>query len=329
MNFLYTINNNFVPQLGAGIASICENNSKEGQISFYIMSFGISSENKNKLTRLTKKYNRSITFIEISDIKKYFDFEIDTSGWNPIVLARLIMGRILPENVKRILYLDGDTIVISSLEELWHMDLKGKTLGMSIEPTVDHKRKEALGLKDYFYHNAGVLLVDLDKWRKNESDKKIIQYYREHNGNLFANDQDAINGALKNEILSVMPKYNFCNIFYQYPYKFLSNLVSPLKYFSKEEFENCVHNAVIIHYLGEERPWRAGNTHKYKKYYEKYLGMTDWKDTPYEEGWRVYFVCWRLFNLIMKPVPKVRYYIINMLIPCFMKYRAKKLRKGN
>ena len=204
MNFLYTINNNFVPQLGAGIASICENNSKEGQISFYIMSFGISSENKNKLTRLTKKYNRSITFIEISDIKKYFDFEIDTSGWNPIVLARLIMGRILPENVKRILYLDGDTIVISSLEELWHMDLKGKTLGMSIEPTVDHKRKEALGLKDYFYHNAGVLLVDLDKWRKNESDKKIIQYYREHNGNLFANDQDAINGALKNEILSVM-----------------------------------------------------------------------------------------------------------------------------
>lgn len=126
-----------------------------------------------------------------------------------------------------------------------------------------------------------------------------------------------------------MPKYNFCNIFYQYPYKFLSNLVSPLKYFSKEEFENCVHNPVIIHYLGEERPWRAGNTHKYKKYYEKYLGMTDWKNTPYEEGWRVYFVCWRLFNLIMKPVPKVRYYIINMLIPCFMKYRAKKLRKGN
>lgn len=56
--------------------------------------------------------------------------------------------------------------------------------------------------------------------------------------------------------------------------------------------------------------------------------MTDWKDTPYEDGWKVYFVCWRFFNFIMKPVPKVRYYMINMLIPFFMKYRANKLRNG-
>ncbi len=132
MNFLYTINDNFVPQLGAGIASICENNQKEPQITFYVMSFGISLKNKDNLRHLVKKYERNITFIEISDIKQYFDFNIDTSGWNPIVLARLIMGRILPENLNRILYLDGDTIVISSLEELWNMDLKNNTLGMII-----------------------------------------------------------------------------------------------------------------------------------------------------------------------------------------------------
>ena len=77
MNFLYTINDNFVPQLGAGLTSICENNQKEAQITFYIMSFGISSQNKNQLKCLAQKYNRSIIFIEISDIKQYFDFDID------------------------------------------------------------------------------------------------------------------------------------------------------------------------------------------------------------------------------------------------------------
>ena len=157
----------------------------------------------------------------------------------------------------------------------------------------------------------------------------MVDFYRKKNGNLFAADQDIINGALKDEICPILPKYNFCNIYYQYSYWFLRKLLKPLEYFSESQFVDSLNNPIIIHFLGEERPWRRGNTHRYQNEYKKYLGMTKWKDSPMEEGWRLYFFCWKMFNIFTKPFPQLRYSIIDCLIPYFMNYRARKLKKGN
>jgi lipopolysaccharide biosynthesis glycosyltransferase len=328
MNILYTVNNGFVPQVGAGICSICENNKLLDEINFFVVSVGISRENKMELEKLTAHYGRKIQIIELGNLQSYFDFEIDTKGWNPIVLARILMAKLLPMEVDKVLYLDGDTIVRGSLSELWNMDLQGKILGMSVEPTEDRKRKNDLGLERYYYYNAGVMLADLNKWRECQADDLVIRFYKDRKGKLFANDQDAINGALKDDICTILPKYNFCNIYYQYSYSFLCRLLKPLPYFSRDEFKDCVENPIIIHYLGEERPWRCGNTHRYRRDYEKYISMTVWKDTPKDGGWKMYFICWRIFNVITKPFPSVRYAIINNMIPYFMKYRAMRLKSG-
>lgn len=328
MNILYTVNNKFVPQIGAGICSVCENNREEDKIHFYVFSLGITEHNKEKLNQLVGDYGRKISIIEIEDMQNYLDFEFDTLGWNPVILARLFMSKILPEDLEKILYLDGDTIVCGSLRGLWNYNLQNKTLGMSVEPTVDRQRKNELGLRDYYYHNSGVLMVDLARWRQIGAEKKIIDFYKEKNGKLFAADQDAINGALKDEICQIPPKYNFCNIYYQYPYKFLCKLMNPLSYFSESVFRDSVENPVIIHYLGEERPWRRGNAHRYKSDYNRYLSMTVWRGTPQEEGWEFYFLCWKIFNFLTKPFPQLRYSLINYLIPYFMDFRARKLKKG-
>lgn len=327
MNILYTFNDKFVPQVAASICSICENNKSIENITFYLITMDISNKNKIQLKKFINSYNRKVEIFEIADLHDYFNFEFDTLGWNKVIIARLLMGKILPKNVEKILYLDGDTIVRDSLDELWHLNLCQKTLGMSIEPTVDKKRKQDLGLAQYHYYNSGVLLVDLKRWRDIDAEKLIMDYYKKHKGLLFAADQDAINGALKDEIYTILPKYNFYNIFYHYSYTFLKNLEKPLQYISKEEFEECKKNPVIIHYLGEERPWRNGNTHKYKNDYEKYLSLTPWKNTTKEKGWVVYFFCWNIFNFITKLFPRLRYNIINYLIPKFMKYRTKKLKQ--
>ncbi|MFR0922264.1 MAG: glycosyltransferase family 8 protein [Clostridia bacterium] len=327
MNIVYTLNDKFVPQVAAGICSVCENNTDFENITFYIISKEITDENKEKLTKLVKKYNRKIEIIELGDIKKYIDFEFDTTGWNSIVLARLVIDKLLPETIDKILYLDGDTIVRGNLSELWNTDISEYILAASIEPTVDRERKKQLGLEKLPYYNAGILLINLKKWREEKAGKIILDYYKANDGKLFANDQDAINGSLAGKIYTLLPKYNFYNIFYQYPYNFLAKLMKPVEYISKENFKQCVKNPIIIHYLGEERPWRKGNHHKYKKDYDKYLQKTDWKDCGIENGWNLYFICWYIFNFITKPFPSIRYKIINSLIPTFMKIRAKKLRK--
>lgn len=140
MNILFTLDNNFVSQVAASICSICENNSQE-QIHFFLFSKGISDENKAKLKSFIEGYKQSVSIYEIGDLDQYFDFEFDTSGWNPIVLARLLCEKILPDSIDRILYLDGDTIVLEDLSDLWKTDMKGSPIGGCIEPTIDKTRK--------------------------------------------------------------------------------------------------------------------------------------------------------------------------------------------
>ncbi len=327
MNIIYTLNDGFVPQVGAGIVSVCENNKLEKEINFYIVSYGIKEKNKKLLKKLILNYERNVKIIELNNLNDYFDFSFDTSGWNPIVLARLLVDKLLPKNVDKVLYLDGDTIVRGSLKKLWNTDMKKKTLAMSIEPTVDYERKCNLGLKDYPYYNAGVILIDLKRFRDIKASSTIINYYKEHDGKLFANDQDAINASMKDEIVTLSCKYNFYNIFNQYSYKFLKKLMKNVDYIDKDVFDDAVKNPCIIHYLGEERPWRLGNHHKYKNDYLKYLNMTPWVGKNMESGWKLYFICWNAFNFFMKPFPALRYQIINALIPRFMAFRAKKLKK--
>ena len=46
MNIVYTLNDKFVPQVAAGICSVCENNLNASNINFYLISNEISDENK-------------------------------------------------------------------------------------------------------------------------------------------------------------------------------------------------------------------------------------------------------------------------------------------
>lgn len=324
LNIVYTVNNNFISQLGTSICSVCENNLSE-DIYFYVISYGITFDNKEILVKFVQGYKKNISIIELDDLTSYFDFEIDTSAWNPIVLARLILPKLLPTNVERVLYLDGDTMVRGNLHSLWKTDLQDKVIGAVVEPTANREHKNAIGIRDFEpYFNAGVLLIDMLQWKKTEAGKRIVDFYREHNGKLFANDQDAINGTLKNEIYPLPIEYNFCNSYRFYPYDTLVKIMKPCRFIGIDDYEKAIENPIIVHFLGEERPWRVGNKNTYTPEYVRYWNKTPWKECGKEKGWENYFVVFNFFNIIMSKFPYCRYKIIDKLIPLFLKHRAKK-----
>ena len=213
MNIVYTVDDKFVPQLATGIYSVCKNNETE-DITFYVISKGISESNKKNLVDWVASLKQKIDIIELDDISNYIDFEFDTSSWNDIVLARLFFDKLLPDSVDKILYLDGDTMVRGSLVELWNTDMKEYVLAAAIEPTANKVRKEAIHLNiNEPYYNAGVLLINMRNWKEVYAGKKVLDFYKKHNGKLFANDQCAINGSLKDYILQISISYNFCNTY--------------------------------------------------------------------------------------------------------------------
>ena len=198
MHILYTLNDKFVPQVAAWICSICENNKWE-KINFHIISSWITEKNQNEMRKLARKYDNELFVYEIKPLEEYLDFEFDTKWWNSVILARLLIDKILPKNIDKLLYLDWDTIVRWSLKNLFSTDMWDKIIWMSIEPTTDKTRKDNLWLHDYPYFNSWVLFIDFKKWRDEKIWDRIINFYRENRDSCFAPDQDAINASMKDE----------------------------------------------------------------------------------------------------------------------------------
>ncbi len=326
VNILYTVNDAFAAQLAVGALSICENNKKADEINFFVFSDGVSGANQQAIEDLVAPYGRRISFIDIHGFMTRIGESFDTAGWNEIVMSRLLIASFLPNTIDRLIYLDGDTVVRHSLEAFWATDLGDAVIGAAPEPTADARRRESLGIGGRQYFNAGVLLIDLQKWKDRNVEERILDYCKRNSDSLFANDQDALNVVLKDEVFYVPPAYNSCNSYWFYSYDFLNGLMSD--FCSEEEYSRAKNDPIIVHYLGEERPWRKGNHHRFADDYYLYLEKTPWADTPMEAGWSMYFTVWTLFNAVFCNFPKARYGIINGLIPAFMKFRKKRRAKG-
>ena len=159
-----------------------------------------------------------------------------------------MLPEILP-NLNKIIYLDGDTMVRGSLHDLWSIDLSNYVIGAAVEPTANSERKKAISLElTKPYYNAGVLLINMEKWKEMNAGKIVLNFYKEHQGRLFANDQCAINGALKDYILQIPISYNFCNSYRFYNYKALVKMMKPTKFISKEDYQVQCNNPIIIHF---------------------------------------------------------------------------------
>lgn len=75
---------------------------------------------------------------------------------------RLLLPGLLPESVKRVQFIDSDTIISSDLSGLWNRPLQDKTLG-----AVPGHRLSCLDHGYVFgeYFNAGIMIIYLVKWR--------------------------------------------------------------------------------------------------------------------------------------------------------------------
>lgn len=178
------------------------------------------------------------------------------------------------------------------------------------EPTIYWQVKEIIGLgQEDPYFNAGMLLVDLAAWRREHLGQQMLDYYEAQGGRLPANDQDVINRVLKGRIRSLPPKYNFFPNYRYFSYKALTSYAPVYRTVTKKQFIRAKRRPVIIHYMGDERPWIAGNRNHYRRAYETYLARTGWAGTPKEKGKRIYMMAYHLMDYMTVLCPALRWEI--------------------
>ena len=324
MNVVYASNENYVRHMAVSMYSLFDNNRKEDAIDVYILSTGILPESKVKLDFIAKQFKRKISFIELDDIKGKIDYDINTGRFDISAMSRLFIGELLPQDIDRVLYLDCDTVVSKELTGLWNTNLKENIIAAALEPTIYKEVLKYLGMDERNpYYNSGVLLIDLKAWRDKNVGQGIIDYYKNINSVSLFCDQDAINGYLKGRIKTISPAYNLFTNYRYFSYDTLTKKAGWFRRIPRKVYEHAISHPRIVHFAGDERPWKRYNLNPYRALYDIYLKLTPWADEKKEMANPLYMLSYHMMNVITLFAPKVRDRISDMYL-----MRLKEAKEG-
>lgn len=302
LNIIYSSDDNYCIYMGVSILSVLENNKNFNSINIYVIDNNINDVNKSKLKELVDLYQRNILFIDFEKYKKYLNlnmhWEISMSSY-----ARLFVSSMLPKNINKILYFDCDTLIVDSLDELWNQNINDFYMA-GVCDTVPSNTKQAIGLNNKdFYINAGMLLINLKKWREDDLEKKLLNFIDKHNGNVIHHDQGVINGVIKSK--KILPlRYNLMTSYLMMTRDDIIKYYSVEdSFYSESEIKEAIENPVYIHFTPgfTTRPWIKGCKHPKAYLYWEYLSKTPWRDVKAIKDNSPFYV--KIINLMYRKLP--------------------------
>ena len=120
INLLVTLDENYLPQLSVLLTSIALNNP-ETRFDLYLLHSNIPDKAMENVNLWSKRTGNGFFPVQVQD--DMFQNAPVSRQYPREMYYRLLAGELLPGNVKRVLYLDPDILVINSLTPLWEMDM--------------------------------------------------------------------------------------------------------------------------------------------------------------------------------------------------------------
>ncbi len=268
MNIVFSSDDNYAPYLCVTILSILKTNENT-KINFFILDLGISSESKKYITTIVQKYDCNINFIAIST-QEFIKLPQTIHYISIATYARFLITDYLP-NLDKVLYLDIDIIVNSNLQKLYDTDLKDNYIGACLDPFIENSEseyKKYIGLDNKnYYFNAGVLLINLNKWREINLLEEAISWYQEHK-EIKYQDQCILNGLFKNKVLYLDTRYNFTR---NLRYRIRKSIKKKEELLTVEKTKMPI---VIYHYVGRVKAWHSKSVElKSRKFMEYFNSL--------------------------------------------------------
>lgn len=250
---VFSCDNNFARYTDVAIVSMLENAFENTFYDIYILvNANFSKKNQKQILKDCSKYKKNkVHFIKMDDVfKKY---ETGSKRFPASAYYRLIIANVLDKHDKCI-YLDSDIIIKQDLSLLYNTDISEhymagvKIPGHYVKDKQEFyleyaKEIELPNLNNYI--NSGVLVINLNKIRKENVVEKFLEYAEKKN---FL-DQDVINKVCYCNFKILELKYNLMTS----ELKHLEQDIS--KGFTQEEIKEALENPVIIHYVSA-KPWK-------------------------------------------------------------------------
>jgi len=305
LNVLYTSDNNYAPWLCISAASLLKNNTEAEEITIYAVKDDWDEHYVTCLEQQVADYGES-RHLRLIDGKEW-EARLDELGMCPYrgghaPNLRLFFTEFIAPDVDRLLYLDCDTIVCGDLSELFATDMGDTPMAVVLDSLTTHYRKY-IGLtpKDTYF-NSGVILFDIDNWKKVGATDKLMELLNGQSHKNFINpDQDALNIALRDQVTVLHPKYNFQTTHEVYSNKNFFANYGGVDYYTCEELDDARENPVILHayrFLGQF-PWHKNAIHPWRPIFLEYAEGSRCADFRPKENEGIIFAVERVMYRVL------------------------------
>ena len=220
--------------------------------SFYkftiLVSPDVTQEDREKFRSFKIDYSCKCS-VKIINMENAYSGSYVPKSWSVAMYYRLDIPFKLQDKDK-VIYLDSDTYVCQDLQEMWSIDLEGNLCAGIIDMT-----DRTVSIKNFdtnadIYINSGVLLINCAGWRKEEKIKENIEKYSNAKNRFKYPDQDILNIVCAGRIKQLDSK--FMNGGFKFSYTPNANLS-----LSNKMSQESNNDPVIIHYFGDEKPWKS------------------------------------------------------------------------
>lgn len=272
--------NNYSMPLTVPICSAAVNCERARPIVFHVFQNEITPSNRRRVEMSLARVGRENVTINWLDapVSSFWDLEV-THGWiTSLTFVRLLVADLLPEDIEKAIYLDCDVAVLDDVAELWDLEIGDRSL-LAVQDLIGYVGDECAGIVNYRelgippdrkYFNAGVLVINLKKWRRCNTGKRLLEYLRKYRAVIRAADQEALNVVLGDDWGELEFRWNWQILARIYRIGTHRPGIVP-----------TTTRKSIVHFHSSEKPWLPACDYEEKAHFFHYLDETEWA------GWRV------------------------------------------
>lgn len=257
----YAIDDNYIPFLHVSMLSLKAHVSKNNDYKVHILCSDIKEEHKKHILELAED-EFEIVFNDVSEKIDAFSGDLKLRDYYTFTTYyRIFIAGMFPEYNKAV-YLDSDTAVLCDIAELFDVDLGDNLIAgipdgaVSVVPPFQVYTKMALGIDSTRYFNAGIIVMNLKKFREENFYKQFNDLLSKYKFRV-AQDQDYLNVLCKDRVVYLSDKWN----------------VMPIRVGTVKKVEN----PKIIHYNLTSKPWHYDNL-AYEEYFWEYAKKSPFYD---------------------------------------------------
>ena len=251
----YSCDDGFVKYTVVSLHSMIANASRDRKYVVHILNAGISDE----LRQTVEALGDECFEIRFVDVTKNLDSVSDKlplrDYYSKTTYYRLYIAEMFPEYSKAI-YIDSDTVVTGDISELYDTDTGDAYLGACHEQVMIQEDafgtyvEKVIGIPRYNYFNAGILLINCDKFREHKVLKKFIELLGVYNF-VVTQDEDYLNLICKDHVHWMDQRWN-TEIFGTVPVPIEeAKLIHYIMASKPRHYEDCPYGDIFWKYAGE------------------------------------------------------------------------------